>query len=350
MSLTTDLLVKQFVSSMKKLTLILHMVEDLVIPSCGLDLSSLIMLGAFAGCYFNESLVTAALYKKDESSQLGCLQEPIEGPCNRWAKANSNKQHIEKMLSKEQSGGEHSPEDDPQLDSPPQYRISLQASDLRGRQPNAQLSRHNSNSTARKHGNVQAFLPAMPSFDRNFPNEHPVAYAQGRPIQPWEFTNSSRPTVHSPPLMAVDQAFLANYAPRKQQFNLTHGASTSDPQMFYPMPTLQQSHSGTVDSLQIWPSNSSQAGTWTASSSSIPSSPYLTPPLTGGSTSFHTERLQPTASDRQLLFSATGGRTAEDNPDIHRESESSSCTSTPRKDRTLLDGPIIIKSDDGISM
>ncbi len=350
-SLTTDFLEKQCVSSMKKLTLILHMVEDLVILSSDLDLSSLIMLGAFAGCYFNESLVTAALYRKDESSRVGCLQEPVEGPCNRWAKANSSKQHIKKLLSKEQSGREHNPEDDLKLDSPPQYRISLQASDLRrGRQSNAQLPPHISNATAKKHGNVQAFLPAMPRFDRIAPNEHPVAYAQGRPTQPWGLANSSRSTIYSPAIMAVDPAFLANYAPREQQFNLTHGASTSNPQMFYPMPTLQQSHSEIFDSFQLWPSNSSQTGTWTAGSSSISSSPYLTPPSTGGSTSFHTERLQPAASDRHLFFSATGRRTAEDDPDMHRESESSSCTSTPRKDRTLLDGPIIIKSDDKISM
>lgn len=255
------------------------------------------------------------------------------------------------MQNKEQSGGDQNREDGPKPDPPPQYRISLETSDLpRRRQSNPQRSRQVFNAAGYKHSSLQAFLPVMPRFEQIAPNEHLVAYAQGRPMQPWKLANSSRSTIHSPATIAVDPAFLVNHAPYEQHFNLNYGTLPTNPQRFYPYPTLQHSQSEIFDSFQPWPSQTSPTGTLTAGSSSISSSPYVTPPSTGASTSFHPERLQPSAPDHHLLFSTAARRTTREDPDVHRESERSSRTSTPRKDRTLLDGPIIIKSDDTTSM
>ena len=93
------------------------------------------ILGAFAGCVFNGSLLTAALYRKDEDSQLGRPQEPIEGPCNKWARENSSKELLKAKRRQEETYQAEKKNDG---DTPPQYHIPPKDADRpRGRQSKA---------------------------------------------------------------------------------------------------------------------------------------------------------------------------------------------------------------------
>ena len=248
--------------------------------------------------------------------------------------------------SKEQHKAQDYQEYDPERDPSPQYHILSKATDRPGRrQFKAPHSRHASDASANKQGNLQARYSASPRLDQIVSNEHAIVYAQGQPTQSCYLTDKHIYNMRGSAIAAQDPTCPTNSTLCEQQFNLTSGNLHPHPQIFAQMPAKQDAQLETSASLLPWPSISGHTGTLAAGSSSSSSCPYLSVPSAAGLVCSNTQSMQLTPQDRSLLLPNVNGRVNKATTHTHQTSESSSSIGTPREYRGPSDGPIIIKSD-----
>lgn len=251
-------------------------------PQSDTSIRSRKLLGAFAGCFLNGSLVTATLYKNDERSQPGRLQEPIEGPCNKWAVENSSKERLEAQHNKEPTTGNDHKEDGKNRIHPPHYRTAPEVSEqARRHHVNAQYSHQIANTGVNKHNYFKASPPAIPRFHQVLPNKTPSAQIYAPQAYHLPYTSAY---IHGPTIPAPSPHFITTQAVYNRQFSLSA-------EHFQPYP--QSTQPSTFTCLQPWSSHSAQTtSTLTTTPTSISNSPYLTSPSSAGSISSHAHSIQ----------------------------------------------------------
>ena len=304
------------------------------------------LLGTFAGCFVDGRLLTAALYKNDESSQPGCPQEPVEGPCNQWAPENSSKERLNAKRGQEQSEGSLDKQKS-NFNSPPRYHTSAKTSIRSSTQDSkAQSPPHIPITGIKKHRSFQADLPAMPGLNQVEPNQQTNFHTQGQAFYACFSTNTNAQSL--PELtMAVN---LPNYAPkntpRHQQLNLPSETLHSFPQTLHQLPFSQQSQAQTPVSSQPWSASlSGQTGTFTGGSNSTSGSTYQTSPSSAGSTTPYTYGVQLAPVDQHLPFLVAQQMITQGADYMREKIGSCSSRGTPRNERQPSEGPIIIRSE-----
>ena len=306
----------------------------------------LTLIGAFAGSFLDGRLVTAALYKNDESSQPGCPQEPIEGPCNQWAPENSRKEQLEEKRSQEQPG-EKLNKQDSNCNSPPRYHTSTKASARSNRQDfNAQNPRHIPITNTQKYGGFQAGFPAMPGLNQVEPNRKLNASTQDQALHAYRFESTNTQSLPEPPFAVELPTYATNNTSYHRQFSLPSGSFQSFPRSVYDLPMLQHSQAQTSASSQPWSASySGYTETFTTDSNSISGSPYVTSPSSAGSASPYAHSTHLILVDQHIPYVNVDQLTTQETD--HRRGKSKSCSSSgiPRNEREPSDGPIIIRSE-----
>ena len=156
------------------------------------------------------------------------------------------------------------------------------------------------------------------------------------------------PDIPGPISIIPDQVNTANNALNnamyRQQFSLP--SETPQPYGHRAHHLQNPQYSQLEASFQPWSIPSFYTGTLTANSPNSSGSPYQTSPFTASPGPSNPQSTQSTPLDVQFSGSSAEYSPFEGNTYTPRSSASSSKASTPRKDRTPSDGPILVKSDD----
>ena len=283
-------------------------------------------------------LVTAALYENNENSQLGCPQEPIEGPCDQWAKENSSKEQLAAKQNQEKLG-ENLSKQLFDCTSPPHYTST--SSCTRSSRRDSKPQNPHRVSDAKRQGSFQACLPAMPGLNDVEPDQGTAVYTQDQAIRAYWLVNTSVRSLPDPCTVSAP-AYTTNSIPHSQLFNIPLSSSL---QSIHELPILQHSQVQTPASSQPWSASySGHTGAFPCGSDSVSGSPYLTSPSSTGSLSPYIHGIQPNPVDEHLPYSITDRPIIQGAGYIRQKSDSCASGGTPRSERDPSDGPVIIRS------